>query len=119
MEVSRERHVQGPVAQQLCEFGSGGMAECQADPGVGGAVLGQDAGEEGAVVVAKVLDSKEPNFGYNAATHSFTLDPTDAAYNNLAAGATRTVSVGYDVSDGALSASAARRQRRAGAGGRR
>src|ERR1700748_2114535 len=30
-----------------------------------------NAGEEGAVVVAKVLESKEPHFGYNAATGSF------------------------------------------------
>jgi len=42
-----------------------------------------NAGEEGAVVVAKVLESKESNFGYNAATHNFenlvkagVIDPT-------------------------------------------
>ncbi len=42
-----------------------------------------NAGEEGAVVVAKVLDSKEPHFGYNALTSKFedlvkagVIDPT-------------------------------------------
>ena len=42
-----------------------------------------NAGEEGAVVVAKVLESKEPHFGYNAATSQFedlvkagVIDPT-------------------------------------------
>jgi chaperonin GroEL len=42
-----------------------------------------NAGEEGAVVVAKVLESKESNYGYNAATHKFenlvkagVIDPT-------------------------------------------
>ncbi|MDB5465667.1 MAG: hypothetical protein JWQ46_429, partial [Phenylobacterium sp.] len=37
---------------------------------------------------------------YDAITHRFTLDPTNAAYNHLAAGATQTVTVRYDVSDG-------------------
>jgi len=42
-----------------------------------------NAGEEGAVVVAKVLESKEPHYGYNAATGKFedlvkagVIDPT-------------------------------------------
>jgi len=42
-----------------------------------------NAGEEGAVVVAKVLESQEPHFGYNAATSQFenlvkagVIDPT-------------------------------------------
>ena len=35
---------------------------------------------------------------YNAGTHSFTLNPADAAYQHLAAGATTTVSVLYQVS---------------------
>jgi len=37
---------------------------------------------------------------YDAATRSFTLDPTDAAYQSLRAGATTTVTVSYGVSDG-------------------
>ena len=39
---------------------------------------------------------------YNAASHSFTLDPTNAAYQSLAAGATTTVTVNYGVFDGTL-----------------
>jgi len=42
-----------------------------------------NAGEEGAVVVAKVLESKDPHYGYNAATSVFedlvkagVIDPT-------------------------------------------
>ncbi|MGE5648788.1 MAG: cadherin-like domain-containing protein [Bacillota bacterium] len=37
---------------------------------------------------------------YDAASHSFTLDPNNAAYQSLAQGATTTVTVNYDVSDG-------------------
>ncbi|WP_189446279.1 tandem-95 repeat protein, partial [Salinicola rhizosphaerae] len=37
---------------------------------------------------------------YNATTGQLTLDPTNAAYQNLAAGQTRDVSVSYTVSDG-------------------
>src|SRR5207249_1390580 len=37
---------------------------------------------------------------YDAATHSFTLDPASAAYQHLAAGAQTTVTVSYGVSDG-------------------
>ena len=37
---------------------------------------------------------------YNAATHSFTLDPGNAAYQHLAQDETTTVSVSYGVSDG-------------------
>ena len=38
---------------------------------------------------------------YNESTKSFTLDPTNAAFQSLAAGATTTVTVNYGVSDGA------------------
>jgi hypothetical protein len=44
---------------------------------------------------------------YNAASHSFTLDPSATAYQSLAAGATTTVTVAYRVSDGSTSAYAA------------
>ncbi|MBZ9793910.1 cadherin-like domain-containing protein [Rhizobium sp. 3T7] len=40
---------------------------------------------------------------YDAATHSFTLDPSHSAYQSLAAGETTTVTVNYSVSDGAVS----------------
>ena len=39
---------------------------------------------------------------YNPATGSFTLDPANAAYQSLAAGATTSVSVSYGVSDGTV-----------------
>ena len=37
---------------------------------------------------------------YDAATHGFSLDPANAAYQSLAAGQTKTVTVNYGVSDG-------------------
>ena len=37
---------------------------------------------------------------YNAATHTFSLDPTNAAYNALSAGQHQLVTVNYGVSDG-------------------
>ena len=37
---------------------------------------------------------------YNAVTSSFTLDPSNSGYENLAAGQTRIVTVNYGVSDG-------------------
>ena len=40
---------------------------------------------------------------YNSTTKAFTLDPTNAAYNSLPAGATTTVTVNYQVSDGTVS----------------
>jgi chaperonin GroEL len=49
-----------------------------------------NAGEEGAVVVAKVLESKDPHFGYNAQTNVFedlvkagVIDPTKVARTAL------------------------------------
>ena len=49
-----------------------------------------NAGEEGAVVVGKIRDSKDPNFGYNAQTGEFedlvkagVIDPTKVARTAL------------------------------------
>src|SRR6201987_933575 len=49
-----------------------------------------NAGEEGAVILGKVLDSKEPNFGYNAQTAKYedlvkagVLDPTKVVRTGL------------------------------------
>ena len=39
---------------------------------------------------------------YDAQTHSFSLNPADAAYQSLAAGQTTTVTVSYGVSDGTV-----------------
>ena len=45
--------------------------------------IAENAGEEGAIVLGKVLESKDPNFGYNALTGEYedlvkagVLDPT-------------------------------------------
>jgi chaperonin GroEL len=49
-----------------------------------------NAGEEGAVVVGKILENKEPNFGYNASTNEYedlvkagVIDPTKVARTAL------------------------------------
>jgi VCBS repeat-containing protein len=43
---------------------------------------------------------------YSADTHSFTLDPANAAYESLRAGQTQVVTVSYGVSDGSLTTGA-------------
>jgi VCBS repeat-containing protein len=44
---------------------------------------------------------------YDVATHSFSLDASDAAYQSLGAGATQVVTVNYGVSDGSLTTAGA------------
>ncbi len=57
--------------------------------------------DDGATLsVTGVPASLPAGVSYDAATHSFTLDPTNAAYQSLAAGDTSTVSASYNVSDG-------------------
>jgi VCBS repeat-containing protein len=85
-------------------------------PVVSGAVTGS-ATEDGSPVIlnalAKASDSDQDTLAvvnvptqlpdgvsYNAATHSFTVDPSVAAYQHLAAGEQTTVTVNYGVSDG-------------------
>ena len=53
-------------------------------------LIASNAGHEGAVVIAKVRDSKEPNFGFNAATEEYTdmisagiLDPAKVTRSAL------------------------------------
>ena len=53
-----------------------------------------------ALSVTGVPASLPAGVTYNVATHSFTLDPSNAAYQHLAQGDTTTVSVSYQVSDG-------------------
>ena len=53
--------------------------------------------------VTNVQASLPAGVTYDAATHSFTLDPTDAAFQHLALNQTTTVSVTYAVSDGITS----------------
>ena len=92
-------------------------------PNVSGVVSGQ-ASEDGAVVkldaLAKASDvdagttlsvtgvpsSLPAGVTYDAATHSFSLDPANAAYQHLKAGQTTTVAVGYGISDGQATTSA-------------
>src|SRR5258708_25205535 len=57
------------------------MVEGGVEEGVG--QMGENAGEEGAIVLGKVLGSKDPNFGYNAFSDEYedlvkagVLDPT-------------------------------------------
>src|SRR5438034_1378072 len=53
--------------------------------------------------VTNIQASLPAGVAYNAGTHSFTLDPSDAAFQHLANGQTTTVSVSYEVSDGITS----------------
>ncbi|WDZ81666.1 cadherin-like domain-containing protein (plasmid) [Ensifer adhaerens] len=60
--------------------------------------------DDGATLqVVDVQDTLPDGVSYNAATHSFTLDPSHAAYDHLADGKTTTVTVNYAVSDGIAS----------------
>src|SRR6185295_799883 len=86
-------------------------------PVVSGAVMGA-AGEDGAAMaldalanasdiddgavlqVTNVPASLPAGVTYSAATHSFTLDPANAAYQHLAQNEQTTVTVNYDVTDG-------------------
>ena len=54
------------------------------------------------LTVVNLPPTLPPGVTYNAATHSFTLDPSNAAYQHLAQGATTTVTVNYGVSDGSI-----------------
>jgi VCBS repeat-containing protein len=56
--------------------------------------------------VLDVPETLPEGVSYDADTHSFTLDPANAAYQYLAAGQTATVTVGYGVSDGSLTTAA-------------
>jgi VCBS repeat-containing protein len=93
-------------------------------PVVSGAVTGS-ATEDGAVVkldglgaasdvddnttlsVVNVPSTLPAGVTYDAATHSFALDPANAAYQSLGLGATQVVTVNYGVSDGSLTTAGA------------
>jgi VCBS repeat-containing protein len=82
------------------------------------------ATENGAVATANALaNATDPDLGdtlsvinvpaalpagvtYSAATHTFSLDPNDPAYNSLRAGQVQAVNVNYRVSDGTTSTAA-------------
>ncbi|WP_283205808.1 VCBS domain-containing protein, partial [Methylobacterium cerastii] len=60
--------------------------------------------DHGAVLsVVSVPTTLPAGVSYDATSHSFTLDPTNAAYQALAQGQQQTVSVTYAVSDGTAS----------------
>jgi VCBS repeat-containing protein len=56
--------------------------------------------------VADVPSSLPSGVNYDAATHSFTLDPSNAAFQHLAAGDHTTVTVHYSVTDGTTTTAA-------------
>src|SRR5436190_261796 len=56
--------------------------------------------------VTGVPASLPAGVSYDAATHSFTLDPSNAAFQHLAAGQTTDVTVNYGVSDGTATTAA-------------
>ncbi|OQW55470.1 MAG: hypothetical protein A4S14_12520 [Proteobacteria bacterium SG_bin9] len=65
--------------------------------------LAKAADVDNGTILSVVLSSPLPaGVTYNAAAKTFSLNPTDAAYNSLAANATATVTVTYGVSDGSV-----------------
>jgi VCBS repeat-containing protein len=56
--------------------------------------------------VANLPATLPAGVSFDAATHSFVLDASDAAYQSLGAGQTQVVTVAYDVSDGTLTTAA-------------
>src|SRR5436190_1851091 len=56
--------------------------------------------------VTGVPASLPAGVSYDAATHSFTLDPSNAAFQHLAAGQATDVTVSYGVSDGTATTAA-------------
>ena len=92
-------------------------------PTVSGAVTGAATENGASVTLDALLNASDIDAGavlsvtgvpgtlpagvtYSAATHAFTLDPGNAAYQHLAAGATQTVTVNYGVSDGTATTAA-------------
>lgn len=86
-------------------------------PEVSGAVLANALEDSASITVNALANASDVDAGntltvvgvpatlpdgvsYDAVSHSFTLDPGNATYQSLAAGATTTVTVGYGVSDG-------------------
>jgi VCBS repeat-containing protein len=70
------------------------------------ALQGANDVDDGTVLSVDVSNTVLPvGVTYNSASHSFTLDPSNAAFTHLAAGVSASVSVSYLVSDGAASTS--------------
>jgi VCBS repeat-containing protein len=63
--------------------------------------------DHGAVLsVVDVPAALPAGVSFDAATHSYTLDPTEPAYQNLSEGQARAVTVNYGVSDGIVTTAA-------------
>jgi VCBS repeat-containing protein len=85
--------VSGPVTGMAPEDGTGVTLDALKNA--------SDVDTGSVLTVVGVDPSKLPaGVTYDAATHSFRLDPTHPVYQSLAAGQTQTVTVEYNVSDG-------------------
>ena len=65
-----------------------------------------DVDTGGTLSVTSLPGSLPPGVTYDASTHSFTLDPSNAAFQHLAAGEHTTVTVNYGVTDGTVTTAA-------------
>lgn len=77
-----------------------GTATEDSDPSTLSALANASDVDDGDVLSVVGVGALPAGVTYNGATKSFTLDPTNAAYQSLAAGASTTVTVNYGVSDG-------------------
>ncbi|KGF80445.1 hypothetical protein IA69_18935, partial [Massilia sp. JS1662] len=84
--------VSGPVTGNATEDGQKIVLDALAN------ASDQDAGTT--LAVGPLHSGVPAGVTYDAATHTFTLDPSNAAYQSLAQGQSTTVSVEYDVTDG-------------------
>jgi VCBS repeat-containing protein len=90
--------VRGPVTGTATEDGAAVTLNALAN------ASDRDSGQTLSVV--DLPASLPAGVSYNAATYSFTLDPSHADYQDLAAGAPATVTVNYGVSDGVATTAA-------------
>jgi VCBS repeat-containing protein len=65
-----------------------------------------DADDGATLLVTNLPGSLPPGVTYDGLTHSFSLDPSNAAFQHLAAGDHTTVTVSYGVSDGTATTAA-------------
>ncbi|WP_212365878.1 cadherin-like domain-containing protein [Bradyrhizobium jicamae] len=90
-DVNHSPTVSGPVTGTATEHGT---------PSALDALANASDVDNDTLTVVNLPDQLPAGVSYNADTHSFTLDPSDPAYQYLAAGATTAVTVEYGVSDG-------------------
>jgi VCBS repeat-containing protein len=96
--TNRAPVVSGPVSGTATEDGAAVALDALANA--------SDPDANTTLTVVNVPATLPAGVTYNAATHSFTLDPSNAAYQSLAQAQTTTVSVAYDVSDGSATTKA-------------